>query len=92
MKRLAWSPRARTQLAATFEYIAQDDPDAAQGVLDTILHRAERLIEFPELGSPSRYGTRKLVVIGLPYVLVYRVAGDVVRISAVWHSAQRRKR
>ena len=40
------------------------------------------------MSSPSsgrRRGTRKLVVIGLPYVIIYRAVGDVVRIAAVWH-------
>jgi plasmid stabilization system protein ParE len=88
MKPIAWSKRARSQLAAAFEYIAQDDADAAQTILDAIIQSAERLREFERLGPPARLGTRKLTVIGTRYALIYRITANELRIVAVWHSAQ----
>jgi plasmid stabilization system protein ParE len=43
-------------------------------------------------GSGRRpFGTRKLTVIGTPYVLIYRITATELQIVAVWHSAQRRR-
>lgn len=92
MKPLVWSKRARDQLAAAFEYIAQDNPDAAQRVLDDIVRRAAQLQRFELLGPPAQRGTRSLTVLGTPYVIIYRITANELRIVAVWHSAQRRRR
>jgi len=91
--KLAWSPRAQRQLHAAFEHIAVDDPAAAWRVRDRIVERAEQLPEFLELGPKGQLaGTRELVITETSYVLVYRVKSDEVRVVAVWHSAQSRRR
>jgi toxin ParE1/3/4 len=50
----------------------------------------ERLARFPALGRPGRVtGTRELVITRAPYIIPYRVQGDVVQISTILHSAQK---
>jgi len=91
--KLVWSPRAQQQLQAAFEHIAINDSAAAWRVRDRIVERAEQLQGFLELGPKGRLsGTRQLVITETPYVLVYRLRPDEVRIVAVWHSAQSRRR
>lgn len=52
-----------------------------------------RLIEFPRSGRPGAVrGTRKLVVAGSPYLLVYRLKGDDVVIVRLFHTSQKRPR
>ncbi len=50
-----------------------------------------RLLILPMSGRPSVKETRLLVVPGVPYVVVHRVAGEVIDIIAVLHTARRRR-
>lgn len=50
----------------------------------------EQLADHPHLGRPWRAeGTRELVIAGTPFILVYRVLNDCVRILSVIHGARR---
>jgi len=47
---------------------------------------------FPESGRPGNAPpTREIVVPGLPYIVVYAVAGTDVEIIAVFHAARDRQ-
>lgn len=87
--KLVWSQFARHDRRAIYAYIATDDPHAAAGVDERIEIAAEQLISFPESGRPGRVdGTRELVVGRIPYIIPYRIVGDVIRILRVLHGAQ----
>ena len=85
----AFAAAAKRDLEAIVDYIAQDNPVAAAKVFDAVSAVAARLADFPEMGHAGRLpDTRELVVAGLPYVIVYHVARDVVTIIAVFHGAR----
>lgn len=89
MKRLVITDPAANDLGAIIDYIAADDPVAAERVYRGIVSSAERLPEFPGLGRPGRYPeTRELSVAGLPYLVVYEVGCDVVTLLAVFHTSR----
>jgi len=95
MTRVRWDREALAQLKAIFDYIAQDDVDAAAWVRGRIRERAGQLRHFPELGPVGRIeGTRELVILitKTPYVVVYRVLNTEVRVLAVWRSSESRAR
>lgn len=74
---------------ALLGYIAQDNPLAAIKVGDEIERQTERLLDFPEIGRPGRIdNTRELVISGLPYIVCYAVAGEVVTVLRVLHGRQ----
>ena len=50
MAELNWTSEAQQWLADIFEYIAQDNPAAANRVVSEIYERAQVLIDFPESG------------------------------------------
>lgn len=86
---VAFAAAAKRDLKAIINYIAQDNPVAAAKVSDAISAVAARLADFPEMGHAGRLpDTRELAVAGLPYLLVYHVARDVVTIIAVFHGAR----
>lgn len=88
--RLAWTRRARADLEAIFEFILEDRPGAAAGVLDRIEAAAASLADHPGLGRPGRVpGTRELVVSGLPWILPYLTEGDRIVVLRVLHAARR---
>jgi toxin ParE1/3/4 len=88
--RLVYPRRYSRRLEDIYEPIAADNPDVAPRVIERIRIAVERLREFPMIGRPGRVdGTRELIVARTPYLVPYRVKGDVVQIITVLHSAQR---
>lgn len=86
---IEWSVLARRDLHAIFDYILEDNPSAALGVLEDIEAAVGVLAEHPALGRPGRVeGTRELVVASLPYVVPYEVLRERVIILRVLHGAR----
>ena len=54
-----------------------------------IHERIHTLTDFPELGRRGRKeGTRELIMIGLPYLAIYRQQGEAIEILRILHGAQ----
>ena len=71
-------------------YIARERPAAAKRQVERILAAAVRLERFPESGRPGRRpGTRELVVSQTPYLLPYRLRGELIEVLRVLHGRQR---
>lgn len=86
--KLVWTRPAHTDRKEIREYIAQNAPAAALALDDLLATKAARLIEYPDLGRPGRVdGTRELVA-HRNYIMVYDVAGDLVRMLRVLHVAR----
>jgi addiction module RelE/StbE family toxin len=89
-RRLEYSRRYFRRLEDIRERIASDNPAAAQRMVERIRVAVERLTGFPASGRPGRVAdTRELIISGTPYIVPYRVNGDVVQIITLLHSAQR---
>jgi toxin ParE1/3/4 len=87
---IVWSPRAIEHVAHLREYIARDNPSAANRIASLLLEAVERLAQLPNLGRPGRVaGMRELVVPGTPYVIPYRVRGDRLEVVGVFHGRQK---
>jgi toxin ParE1/3/4 len=55
-----------------------------------ILDATDQLVDHPHLGRVGRVpGTRELVVARTPYIVIYEIEGDMIRIIRVLHTAQR---
>lgn len=62
---------------------------ADQSVAQRIVQASRRLADFPGSGRPGRLPyLRELVVLGTPSIIPYTVAGEEVRIIAVFHAAR----
>jgi toxin ParE1/3/4 len=89
--RLRWTPDAAEDLYRIVQYIQEDNPSAAAQVADILVNGCESLLRFPRAGRLGRRdGTRELVVVGLPYIVVYRIADQVVEVLRIYHGAQER--
>jgi toxin ParE1/3/4 len=87
---IVWSPRAIQHLAHLREYIARDNPKAANRIAGALVEAVERLAELPDIGRPGRVaGTRELVVPGTAYVIPYRVRTDRLEVIAAFHARQK---
>ncbi len=77
-------------LRAVRATIAADSADAADKQVIRIAMAIENLVSFPELGrSGRRAGTRELVIGRTPYIVPYRLRGEIIEILAVMHGRQR---
>ncbi len=87
--RLEFAEPAARDLEDIIDYIALDNPGAAEGVYRAIVTAAERLQAFPDLGHAGRLPkTRELLVVSLPYIIVYQVDAEAVTVLAVFHGAR----
>jgi toxin ParE1/3/4 len=87
--KLEWSPLSIEDRLAIFTFVETENPRAAVRIDETSRDQVRRLVQFPQSGRPGRVGgTRELIVVGLAYIVAYRVTVDTVRILRVLHGAQ----
>ena len=87
--KIVWSRTAERNLDAIWEYIAQDNIDAADQMVERLRAASVMLAAHPRMGRSGRgQGTRELVVAGTPYILIYGVARDGIAIARVIHGKQ----
>ena len=88
--RVRWMPLAEQDLEAAYDYVRQDNEDAARQLVARIFSSVGMLIRHPMAGREGRVKrTRELVVARTPYVIAYRVDQDEIHILAVLHGARR---
>jgi toxin ParE1/3/4 len=95
---MAWkvifSARSRNDLEQIVNYIARDDPTAAERFGLKLINQAESLADTPEMGPrlPQKSDTRFFPVGS--YLIIYRpdTKRRVVRILRFWHAARRERR
>ena len=77
MRKLVIAEPAAHDLEGIVDYIALENPAAAEGVYRGIVEAARKLPQFPNLGRSGRHpDTRELSVSGLPYILC--VNSDII--------------
>lgn len=91
MARLRWTHEAEQWLHDIFDYIAQENPDAAARVVNGIYDKAQVLGEFPDIGY--RYRTLEEGEIRVLLYGHYRIAylrrdeSDRIDVLGVFHGA-----
>ena len=87
---IRWLNDALADVTEIHRYIAVDNPGAAARIVERIQSAVRRLGDLPHGGRPGRWrGTRELVIPGTPYIVPYRVKGDLVEILRIFHGARR---
>ena len=87
--RLVWSYFAIEDREALFDHIAVDNARAAARIDTSIEKQLQILTQLPEIGRPGRVeGTRELVIDRTPFIAVYQLEGELVRILRILHGSQ----
>jgi toxin ParE1/3/4 len=87
---VVWLKNALLNLDDIAAYIAQENPQAAQQVLDLIIEQVNQLVTQPALGRPGRVvGTRELVISNSHYLVPYRIKNNMVEVLRVFHTSRR---
>lgn len=86
-----FTPQAQDDLTAIRDWIAADNEQAADRVIVRIVQTAMMFGQFPMLGRKGQIeGTREFSVVGLPYLIVYRIASESeVDVLTVIHTRRR---
>jgi toxin ParE1/3/4 len=92
MRPVVWSQDARRDYLDILRHIAQDNPIAAESVVDAIEEAGNHLGEFATGRRGRVTGTYEKVVTGLPYIIAYALAArggrETVSILRVIHAAR----
>ena len=90
MAEIRWTEEAHHWLRDIYDYIAGDNPDAAQKVVSGIYEKAQMLRSFPEIGHKYRSeadGEIRILLYGhyrIAYILKPSAAIDIL---GVFHGA-----
>jgi addiction module RelE/StbE family toxin len=84
---LEWRQQAIDDLVEIVEYIAEDNPDAAQALKDEIEEKAAKLPDHPKpyRPSPRVKGMRELVAMD-NYIVLYRETLALVEVVNMFHA------
>ncbi|MBE7446390.1 MAG: type II toxin-antitoxin system RelE/ParE family toxin [Planctomycetia bacterium] len=90
MAKINWTSEAERWLRDIYDYIAEDNPDAAIRVVEGIYEKAQTLHRFPELGH--KYDEKPDQNIRILLYGHYRIAylikpDDNIDILGIFHSA-----
>jgi toxin ParE1/3/4 len=88
--KILWSPLAIDRASEIAEYIAQDNPDAAESWINTVFEKVEYLKEFPESGRivPETDNMTIRELIYGNYRIIYRVEEKNLSVLTVHHGKQ----
>ena len=87
--RLRWTLAAANDLEKIFDYLHHQNPQIAQQTVRRLYAEIRELSRFPSRGRPGREpGTRELILSGLPYVIIFRTADQVVEVLRIYHGSQ----
>lgn len=90
-KRVRWRERALEDLREFRDWLVTLERGNPKKTLGRIRAAADSLKRLGDIGRPSiGPGLRELSVRNAPYVIVYRIEGDMLEILAVYHTAQER--
>jgi addiction module RelE/StbE family toxin len=86
---LRWTEEAASDLESIQDYLFEHAPSRAPDVVIRVYNAPSGLLSFPHRGRIGKKpGTRELVLAPLPYVLIYRIQGEVIHIVRILHGAQ----
>jgi addiction module RelE/StbE family toxin len=88
--KVTWSRLAENDAEQILHYIADDNPVAAVDVYEQIYEKVSLLSTHPKIGKTGRVrGTRELVIVDTPYIVIYRITPNDIQVIRVVHGAQK---
>jgi addiction module RelE/StbE family toxin len=86
--KVLWSPQARQQRRDIWDYIASDNPRAADRIDDLFDAAAARLATHPKFGKPGKISGTREYIAHPSYRMVYEIGTDAVWIMLLIHTAR----
>jgi len=86
---LGFHPEAETELNDAADYYALQSPGLDRRFLAEIEQALAHIVAFPEASWPVHARTRRKVLLGYPYSLMYSLTDSEIRVLAVAHHSRR---
>jgi addiction module RelE/StbE family toxin len=87
--KLRWAANAIKDLYEIKEYLVRKNPRVLKTTVFTIKETINRLIKFPFMGVRySIEGTRKIILPGIPFKIIYRFRNDELEILSILHHSK----
>ncbi len=88
--KIKWSPLSLDKLTSIVNYISEDQPTAAETLVNAIFQALERLSDFPKSGRivPELENPKYREILVKNYRLIYSIVDDVVYILTIRHQMQ----
>jgi len=86
--RYRFSKEAQADVREAQAFIGSDNKKKRDGFADAVDHAIQSLLEFPYRGSPYELQTRRIMLEGFEYAMIYIPTKDVIQIVAVWHHSR----
>lgn len=83
MKSVQFHADARAELLTEVLYYAKISPKLGEGLAAAVEQATQLAAEFPDMGSPHKYGTRRVFPKKFPFSIVYLVRESDVYILAL---------
>jgi plasmid stabilization system protein ParE len=80
---------ARDEFLAALEFYEREAPGLGADFDAEVREVGSRLVEYPNIGSPFGDGTRRVLLQGFPFSLIYEVAASEILVVAVAHHRRR---
>ncbi len=88
--KIAWTHLALHYLENAYEFVADNSPKAASGMIDRLERALSNLKVYPNVGRKGRIeGMRELVLPNTPFFLSYRVKETHIEILAFLHGRRK---
>lgn len=88
---IIWSARAKRDFDLLLAYTAKHSPRGAKRIGARIQKRINDLLAMPHQGSILPKNLRRLEITTTPYLLIFRVDVDGVRIVRILHGRRNRR-
>ena len=82
--------QAEADLVEIGDFIAKDNPSAAERYIRRLRDRIEVLREFPEAGHRIRKRSNVRALVERPIIIVYALKADRIEVLRFWHGARGR--
>lgn len=88
--KVRYTPRARDDLQAIFQFLDQVSPSGARSVKQTLERRIRLLADVPFIApATDEPGVYELSIVRYPYKVYYRIERNEVRIVHIRHTSRR---
>jgi len=87
--RYEFHPKAEQEFIEAAAYYERNVAGLGERFGSEVRYTIERLLEYPELGSPIDADLRSLMLLRFPHFLIYSFTTDLLWIVAVAHARRR---
>lgn len=90
MKKVEFIPEAREEFMAEVSFYEAAQPGLGARFSSSVEKAVSMVVAFPNVGSPSVSGTRRIVIKGFPFWLFYKLSqSGYIIIFAIAHQSRR---